>query len=92
MLLHFTPGLAKDLKAAVRAARKAGLRPASLADYLPDPYCREIAWLLPPWRISSAPGPVVVDGGLSTQLARLGQDISGTASGPVARLLENPAP
>jgi peptidoglycan/xylan/chitin deacetylase (PgdA/CDA1 family) len=38
ILLHFTPGLEKDLKAAVRAARKAGLRPASLADYLPNPY------------------------------------------------------
>jgi peptidoglycan-N-acetylglucosamine deacetylase len=35
ILLHFTPDLAKDLKAAVRAVRKAGLRPASLADYLP---------------------------------------------------------
>jgi peptidoglycan/xylan/chitin deacetylase (PgdA/CDA1 family) len=38
VLLHFSPGLEKDLKAAVRAARRAGLRPASLADYLPNPY------------------------------------------------------
>ena len=37
VLLHFTPGLEKDLKAAVRAARTAGLRPADLADYLPAP-------------------------------------------------------
>ncbi len=37
ILLHFTPSLEKDLKAAVRAARKAGLTPASLADYLPRP-------------------------------------------------------
>lgn len=35
ILLHFTPDLEKDLKAAVRAARKAGLRPADLAAYLP---------------------------------------------------------
>ena len=35
ILLHFTPNLEKDLKAAVRAARAAGLRPADLASYLP---------------------------------------------------------
>lgn len=35
ILLHFTPHLEKDLKAAVRAARAAGLRPADLAAYLP---------------------------------------------------------
>jgi peptidoglycan-N-acetylglucosamine deacetylase len=35
VLLHFTPSLEKDLKAAVRAIRRAGLAPASLADYLP---------------------------------------------------------
>ncbi len=37
ILLHFTPNLEKDLKAAVRAARKAGLVPANLDDYLPAP-------------------------------------------------------
>lgn len=37
ILLHFTPDLEKDLKAAVRATRKAGLRLADLADYLPAP-------------------------------------------------------
>ncbi len=37
ILLHFTPNLEKDLKAAVRAARKAGLAPANLDDYLPAP-------------------------------------------------------
>ncbi len=37
VLLHFTPDLEKDLKAAVRAIRKAGLTPADLADYLPAP-------------------------------------------------------
>ncbi len=36
ILLHFTPSLEKDLRAAVRAAARAGLRPASLADHLPD--------------------------------------------------------
>lgn len=35
ILLHFTTDLEKDLKAAVRAARAAGLRPADLASYLP---------------------------------------------------------
>ena len=35
VLLHFTPHLEKDLTAAIRAARAAGLTPASLADYLP---------------------------------------------------------
>ena len=35
VLLHFTPHLEKDLRAAVRAAHAAGLAPASLADYLP---------------------------------------------------------
>jgi peptidoglycan/xylan/chitin deacetylase (PgdA/CDA1 family) len=37
ILLHFTPNLEKDLKAAVKAARRAGLTPANLADYLPAP-------------------------------------------------------
>jgi peptidoglycan/xylan/chitin deacetylase (PgdA/CDA1 family) len=37
VLLHFTPNLEGDLKAAVRAIRKAGLTPANLADYLPAP-------------------------------------------------------
>lgn len=37
VLLHFTPRLEKDLKAAVKAMRKAGLTPADLADYLPPP-------------------------------------------------------
>ena len=37
ILLHFTRNLEKDLKAAVRAARKAGLTPANLDDYLPAP-------------------------------------------------------
>jgi peptidoglycan/xylan/chitin deacetylase (PgdA/CDA1 family) len=37
VLLHFTPDLEKDLRSAVRAIRKAGLRPADLADYLPAP-------------------------------------------------------
>ena len=35
VLLHFTPHLAHDLQVALRAARHAGLAPASLADYLP---------------------------------------------------------
>lgn len=35
VLLHFTPDLARDLKAAVAEIRKAGLTPANLADYLP---------------------------------------------------------
>lgn len=35
VLLHFTPNLAEDLRAAVRAMRRAGLTPADLADYLP---------------------------------------------------------
>lgn len=35
LLLHFTPRLEKDLRAAVKAMRKAGLTPANLADYLP---------------------------------------------------------
>lgn len=35
VLLHFTPRLEKDLRAAVKEIRGAGLRPASLADYLP---------------------------------------------------------
>jgi peptidoglycan/xylan/chitin deacetylase (PgdA/CDA1 family) len=35
LLMHFSPNLAQDLKAAVRAITKAGLRPANLADYLP---------------------------------------------------------
>jgi peptidoglycan/xylan/chitin deacetylase (PgdA/CDA1 family) len=37
ILLHFTPNLVRDLKAAVRAARAAGLKPADLTDYLPAP-------------------------------------------------------
>lgn len=37
VLLHFTPHLAKDLRAALRAARSAGLQPADLAAYLPRP-------------------------------------------------------
>lgn len=37
VLLHFTPDLARDLKAAVRAIRSAGLQPADLAAYLPSP-------------------------------------------------------
>jgi peptidoglycan/xylan/chitin deacetylase (PgdA/CDA1 family) len=37
VLLHFTPHLERDLRAAVRAARHAGLHPADLADYLPAP-------------------------------------------------------
>ena len=37
ILLHFTPNLEKDLKVAVRAARRAGLTPANLAEYLPAP-------------------------------------------------------
>lgn len=36
VLLHFTKDLARDLKVAVKALHKAGLRPASLADYIPD--------------------------------------------------------
>ncbi len=36
VLLHFGDSLAKDLKAAVKAIRAAGLSPANLADYLPD--------------------------------------------------------
>jgi peptidoglycan/xylan/chitin deacetylase (PgdA/CDA1 family) len=36
VLLHFTPELAKDLKVAVKAAHKAGLRPADLATYITD--------------------------------------------------------
>jgi peptidoglycan/xylan/chitin deacetylase (PgdA/CDA1 family) len=36
VLLHFTDRLEKDLKAAVKAIRKAGLAPANLADYLPS--------------------------------------------------------
>lgn len=35
LLLHFVPDLERDLKAAVRAIRAAGLEPANLADYLP---------------------------------------------------------
>jgi hypothetical protein len=35
MLLHFGPDLEKDLRTALRIARKAGLRPADLAAYLP---------------------------------------------------------
>jgi peptidoglycan/xylan/chitin deacetylase (PgdA/CDA1 family) len=35
LLLHFTPQLERDLRAAVRAMRKAGLTPADLAEYLP---------------------------------------------------------
>lgn len=35
VLLHFTPRLEKDLRAAVKALRAAGLTPANLADYLP---------------------------------------------------------
>ncbi|MBI1350561.1 MAG: polysaccharide deacetylase family protein [Actinomycetales bacterium] len=35
ILLHFNDHLEKDLKAAVKAIHKAGLRPANLADYLP---------------------------------------------------------
>ena len=34
VLLHFTPHLAHDLQVALRAAHRAGLAPASLADYL----------------------------------------------------------
>jgi peptidoglycan/xylan/chitin deacetylase (PgdA/CDA1 family) len=37
LLLHFTPHLERDLRAAVRAIHHAGLTPASLADYLPAP-------------------------------------------------------
>lgn len=37
ILLHFRPELKKDLEATVRAIRKAGLRPANLADYLTPP-------------------------------------------------------
>ena len=37
VLLHFRPELKSDLEAAVRAIRKAGLRPANLADYLTRP-------------------------------------------------------
>lgn len=35
ILLHFGPDLDADLKLALRVARKAGLMPANLADYLP---------------------------------------------------------
>lgn len=35
VLLHFTPRLARDLRVALQAAQRAGLTPASLADYLP---------------------------------------------------------
>lgn len=35
LLLHFVPDLERDLKAAVKAIRAAGLEPANLADYLP---------------------------------------------------------
>jgi peptidoglycan/xylan/chitin deacetylase (PgdA/CDA1 family) len=35
VLLHFTPRLEEDLRAAVKAMRKAGLAPADLAEYLP---------------------------------------------------------
>jgi peptidoglycan/xylan/chitin deacetylase (PgdA/CDA1 family) len=35
LLLHFTPNLERDIKAAVRAIREAGLRPADLGAYLP---------------------------------------------------------
>lgn len=35
MLLHFGPDLEQDLRTALRIARKAGLRPADLAAYLP---------------------------------------------------------
>lgn len=37
VLLHFNDHLTKDLKAAVKAIRDAGLTPANLADYLPAP-------------------------------------------------------
>lgn len=37
VLLHFSPRLEDDLRAAVKAMRKAGLTPADLADYLPAP-------------------------------------------------------
>lgn len=37
LLLHFGPDLAADLRAAVRAVHSAGLTPASIADYLPEP-------------------------------------------------------
>jgi peptidoglycan/xylan/chitin deacetylase (PgdA/CDA1 family) len=37
VLLHFTPDLERDLRTAVQAIRRAGLRPADLADYLPAP-------------------------------------------------------
>jgi len=35
ILLHFGPDLAQDLTKALRISRKAGLRPADLAEYLP---------------------------------------------------------
>jgi len=35
ILLHFGPDLHKDLRQALRIARKAGLQPADLAEYLP---------------------------------------------------------
>ena len=37
ILLHYSANLATDLKVAVSAARAQGLRPANLADYLPNP-------------------------------------------------------
>ena len=40
VLLHFTPHLERDLRAAVAALRRAGLTPANLAHYLPAPSVR----------------------------------------------------
>jgi peptidoglycan/xylan/chitin deacetylase (PgdA/CDA1 family) len=37
ILLHFNKGLEKDLRIAMRLIKRAGLRPANLADYLPPP-------------------------------------------------------
>ena len=99
--MHFGPNLEKDLKAAVRAARKAGLRPANLADYLPNVSLTRV--LVPlfddrgtlmcadaRWIDLFGGDRVVVDGGLSTQLARLGKDTSGILwTGRV--LLDDPA-
>ena len=36
VLLHFTNDLARDLRVAAKAMHRAGLRPASLAQYIPD--------------------------------------------------------